>query len=567
MDNAVTQTVPTPLVPAAPGVAARWRALPARTQTLALLGLAALAVVLVALWAGARDGEWRVLFPNLSEKDGGQVIDRLTQLNVPYRFADGGAALLVPASRVHELRMKLAAAGLPSGGAGAAAGYELLDKNSFGQTQGQERMKMQRAIEGELTTTIQSLESVRSARVHLALPQMNGFFREQQKPSASVVLTLHNARTLDRNQIAGIVRVVSGSVPELSARAVSVVDSSGALLSAPGDDETAQGLDSQQLQYRREVEAGHLTRVLALLEPVVGRDNVRASVSADIDFSQVMQTAEAYRPNQGGDAVAAVREQRSEESTQPGANTTGGVPGATSNQPPTPATAPVNGAAQPLQGAPGAAAAAAARREAATRFEVDKTVTVTRNAAGSVRRLSAAVVVNHRTSVDPKGKSVSTPLSETEIGQLTALVQQGIGFDAQRGDVVKVINAPFRVETVPEAVEAPVWQQPWLMDLLRSAAAPGALALVALVIVFSLVRPAVTAVLAPPPPAPGSRIDEVVGGNPALPAPGGALPALAAPAQVASAQADRIEAARALARQNPAAMAQVVRGWVNGEPA
>ena len=187
---------------------------------------------------------------------------------------------------------------------------------------------MQRAIEGELTTTIQSLESVRSARVHLALPQMNGFFREQQKPSASVVLTLHNGRTLDRNQIAGIVRVVSGSVPELSARAVSVVDSSGALLSAPGDDETAQGLDSQQLQYRREVEAGHLTRVLALLEPVVGRDNVRASVSADIDFSQVMQTAEAYRPNQGGDAVAAVREQRSEESTQPGANTTGGVPGA-----------------------------------------------------------------------------------------------------------------------------------------------------------------------------------------------------------------------------------------------
>ncbi|HSM22363.1 MAG TPA: flagellar basal-body MS-ring/collar protein FliF, partial [Rubrivivax sp.] len=367
MDNAVTQTDPTPLVPASPGVAARWQALPARTQTFALLGLAALAVVLVALWSGAREGEWRVLFPNLSEKDGGQVIDRLTQLNVPYRFADGGAALLVPASRVHELRMKLAAAGLPSGGAGASAGYELLDKNSFGQTQGQERMKMQRAIEGELTTTIQSLESVRSARVHLALPQMNGFFREQQKPSASVVLTLHGGRTLDRSQIAGIVRVVSGSVPELSARAVSVVDSSGALLSAPGEDEGAQGLDSQQLQYRREVEAGHLTRVLALLEPVVGRDNVRASVSADIDFSQVMQTAEAYRPNQGGDARAAVREQRSEESTQPGGNATGGVPGATSNQPPTPATAPVEGAAQPLQGAPGATGSAgnAARREAA----------------------------------------------------------------------------------------------------------------------------------------------------------------------------------------------------------
>jgi flagellar M-ring protein FliF len=345
---------------------------------------------------------------------------------------------------------------------------------------------------------------------------------------------------------------------------VSVVDSTGALLSAPGDDEAAQGLDSQQLQYRREVEAGHLKRVLALLEPVVGRDNVRASVSAEIDFSQVMQTAEAYRPNQGGDARAAVREQRSEESTQPGGATAGGVPGATSNQPPTPATAPVNGPAQALQGAPGvAAAAAAARREAATRFEVDKTVTVTRNAAGSVRRLSAAVVVNHRSGVDPKGKATSTPLTDTELEQLTALVQQGIGFDAQRGDVVKVVNAPFRVETVPTADELPLWQQPWLVDLLRSAAAPGALALVALGIVFGLVRPAVTAVLAPPPPpAPGSRVDEVVGGNPALPAPGGALPALAAPQQ-----SERIEAARAMARQNPAAMAQVVSGWVNGDAA
>ncbi len=563
MDNAVTPTVPTPLVPAAPGVVARLQALPARTQLLALLGVAGLAVVLVALWAGAREADWRVLFPNLSERDGGQVIERLTQMNVPYRFAEGGGTLLVPAARVHELRMKLAAGGLPTGAGTGSAGYELLDKNNFGQTQGQERMKMQRAIEGELTTTIQSLDSVKAARVHLALPQQNGFFREQQKPSASVVLTLHPGRALDRGQIAGIVRVVSGSVPELAARAVSVVDSTGALLSASGDDDAAQGLDSQQLQYRREVEAGHLKRVLALLEPVVGRDNVRASVSAEIDFSQTMQTAEAYRPNQGADARMAVREQRSEESTQPGTAPVGGVPGATSNQPATPATAPINGPAQALQAAGGGAAAAAARREAATRFEVDKTVTVTRNAAGAVRRLSAAVVVNHRTGIDPKGKASSTPLTDGEIEQLTALVQQGIGFDAQRGDVVKVINAPFRVEAAAPADEPPLWQQPWLKDMLRSAAAPVALALVALVIVFSLIRPALRAVMAPPPaPAPGSRLDEVVGGDPALPGPAGRLPALAAPQQ-----ADRIEAARELARQNPAAMAQLVRGWVNGEAA
>ena len=463
MDNAVAQPKnanlaslsSTTLVPAPTGFVARVQALPVRMQAMAGLGVVGLLAVLALMLGGARTSDYRVLFPNLSDKDGGQVVERLTQMNVPYRFAEGGGTIMVPSGRVHELRMKLAAAGLPSSGPGGAgvggAGYELLDKNTFGQTQGQERMKIQRAIEGELTTTIQALDSVKAARVHLALPPQNGFFREQQKPSASVVLTLHAGRTLDRNQIAGIVRVVSGSVPELNAKAVSVVDSTGALLSGPNDDEAAAGLDSQQLQYRREVESSHLKRVLELLEPVVGRDNLRASVSAEIDFAQVMQTAEAYRPNQGSDQKPAVREQRSEESSQPGSTVATGVPGATANQPPTPATAPINGAAQALQGAGGGAGGNSTRKEAATRFEVDKTVTVTKNAVGGVKRLSAAVVVNHRSSTDAKGKPTSAPLSDKEIEQLTALVQQGIGFNAERGDVVKVVNAPFRVEAAPPA--------------------------------------------------------------------------------------------------------------------
>ena len=371
---------------------------------------------------------------------------------------------------------------------------------------------------------------------------------------------MHPGRTLERSQIAGIVRVVSGSVPELMARAVSVIDSTGSLLSGAGEDDSAQGLDSQQLQYRREVEAGHLKRVLALLEPVVGRDNIRASVTAEIDFSQVMQTAEAYRPNQGADAKTTVREQRSEETSQPGSATPGGVPGATSNQPPTPATAPITGAAQVLQPAQGGAAGGgSARREAATRFEVDKTVTVTKSATGSVRRLSAAVVVNHRGNTDAKGKTTHTPLAEKEIEQLTALVQQGIGFNAERGDVVRVINTPFRVEAAPVAEDTPLWKQPWLMELLRSAAAPAALAVVALVIVFSLVRPAVMVLLAPPQAAPrGSQLDEVVAGDVALPAPS---------VLAASRQHLRLEAVRAVAKQNPAAVAGIVRGWVSGDAA
>ena len=562
MDNAIAAPNPNAVsLPGATpqGLPGRFAALPGRTQLAAAAGVAGLLAVLVLMFGSARDADYRMLFPNLSDRDGGAVIERLTQMNVPYRFVDGGSTIMVPAGRVHELRMKLASAGLPSGGAGAAAGYELLDKNNFGQTQGQERMKIQRAIEGELTTTIQALESVKTARVHLALPNQNGFFREQQKPSASVVLTLHAGRTLDRNQIAGIVRVVAGSVPELNAKAVSVIDSTGALLSGPSDTEAASGLDSQQLQYRREVEAELQRRVLDLIAPVVGRDNVRASVAADIDFSQVMQTAEAYRPNQGADARPAIREQRSEESSQPGSATPSGVPGATSNQPPVPAQAPINGSAQTLQGAQGSAAGGAStRREAATRFEVDKTVTVTKGAVGNVRRLSAAVVVNNGTKVDGRGRTSTQPLSAKEIEQLVALVQQGIGFNAERGDAVKVINAPFRVEPAPAVEELPLWKQPWLLELLRSAAAPLALALVALVIVFKLVKPALVALLAPPPPPePGSQLNEVVQDNVFQPAP--ALP----PPQVAQ-QAARLEAARALAKQNPAAVASIVRGWVSG---
>ncbi len=554
MDAAVLPQV-TP-VPA--GLGARFAALPARQRMVAAFGVAGLVAVLVALVLAMRTGDYKVLFANVSEKDGGAIVERLTQLNVPYRFAEGSGTIMVPASQVYDLRLKLSAAGLPKG---SINGYELLDKSPFGQTQGQERINLQRALEGELTRTIQSLSSVQAARVHLALPNQNGFFREQQKPSASVVLTLHPGRTLERAQVAGIVHLVSSSVPELNAKSVSVIDGSGVLLSSPDGSGGAQGLDSQQLQYLRDVEASYTKRLMDLLEPVVGRDNLRASVTADVDFSQTELTSEEYKPNQG-EAPATVRASKIEESSQPGANTPAGVPGAQSNQPPVPATAPINGQAQQMQGAQGGGAAGnSTRREAETRYEVDKTVKVTRNATGVVRRLNAAVVVNHRTTVDAKGKSVTAPLPAEEIDKLTALVQQGIGFNKDRGDSVRVINAPFRVEATPGAEEGPLWTRPWLQDLLRAGAAPAALALVALVIVFSLVRPTLKAVLAPPPPpAPvGGTVDEVVDGATALPGADG-TPALEAPKAN-----EKLEAARKLARDNPVAVANIVRGWVSGE--
>lgn len=542
------------LAEAPTGFGGRLAALPAKTKVMAGVGIAALLAVLVALALSMKTGDYKVLFANVSEKDGGAIIERLTQMNVPYRFAEGSGTILVPASQVYDLRLKLSAAGLPKG---SINGYELLDKTPFGQTQGQERINLQRALEGELTRTIQSLQSVEAARVHLALPNQNGFFREQQKPSASVVLTLHPGRSLDRAQVAGIVHLVSSSVPELNAKAVSVIDGSGTLLSSQ-EGQQERGLDTQQLQYLRDVENDYVRRVVDLLEPVVGRDNLRATVTADIDFSQTEQTSEEFKPNQGENPQA-VRASKVEESTQPGPNTPTGVPGAQSNQPPVPATAPVNGASAPLQGAQGGANGNSSRREAETRYEVDKTVRVTRGATGTVRRLNAAVVVNHRTATDAKGKSSTNPLSQEELDKLTALVQQGIGFNKDRGDSVRVINAPFRAPAPQAADETPLWQQPWVQDLLRAGAAPFALAIVALAIIFTLIRPAVKAAIAPPPPPVGTQVDEVVDGDAALPGPD-AAPQLEAPRQN-----DKLEAARKLAKDNPAAVANIVRGWVNGE--
>lgn len=556
MDNTAVAPAAPMLVPAQPGFASRLATLPARSKMTLGVGIAALVAVLVVLSMGVRDSDYRALFTGLTEKDGGQVIEKLQQLNVPYKIGEGGGMIMVPADKVYELRMKLGAAGLPKGG---ETGYDALEKVSpFGRTQRLESMSLQRAREGELIRTITTLDSVAAARVHLGMPNQNGFFREQEKASASVVLTLHPGRTLDRAQIAGIVHLVSRSVPDLKASEVSVIDSSGALLNPQ---ETANGLDSVQLDYRRNIETAAVQRVLELLEPVVGRGNLRATVSADVDFSQVESTAEEYRPN-AGDAPATIRATRTEESSQPGSAVPAGVPGAQSNQPQATAAAPITGAAAPLQAAQTGAGGGAGRREAETRYEVDKTVRVTRGATGTVRRLNAAVVVNHRSVTDPKGKTSTEPLGQEEMDKLTALVQQGIGFDAQRGDKIQVINVPFHTEAPAPAAEVPLWEQPWAQDLLRSGATPAAMVLVALIALFGFVRPALKAAMAPPPPAPGSQLDAVVADEESLPEPEQVIAQLEAPATN-----DKLESARRLAKENPAAVANIMRSWVSPDAA
>jgi flagellar M-ring protein FliF len=557
MANAVTAQSPTPLVPQPLTFGQRMATLPLRAVLMLGAGTAALAAVAIALAVGGNKGDYKVLFSGLADKDGGAVIEQLHQMKVPYRHSDGGSAILVPADKVHDVRMKLGLLGLPKATIG---GYELLDAPKFGQTQAGENVTIKRATEGELMRTIGSLSAVQSARVLLALPQQNGFFREQQKPSASVVVTLHPGRSLDRAQLAGIVHLVSASVPELSPKAVSVVDGTGTLLTAQ-DGNNGQGLDAQQLQYVQQVESTMQRRVIELLEPVVGRENLRATVTAEIDFSETLQVSEEYKPNQG-DAPASVKSMQTLESTQPGGGTPSGVPGAQSNQPPVPASAPITGAKPALQVAQGGSTNGNSRREATTNFELDKTQRTVRAASGTVKRLSAAVVVNHSSKTDPKGKTTTTPLTDAEVEKLTALTQQGIGFNKERGDTVRVINAPFRTVPAPKLDEVPLWQQPWLQDLLRAAAVPAALAFTALLIVLTLIRPALRTLLAPPPMSgKGSQIDAVVDDPQALPEPPQAL-ALEAPKSEA-----HLESARQLAKQNPAAVANIVRTFINKDEA
>ena len=537
-----------------------------RAQMLRLgLGVVAfLAVVIVGVVMG-RQAEWRVLYANLADKDGGAVVAQLSQMNIPYQYAPGGGAILVPADRVYDVRLRLASLGLPKG---SVTGFELMDTNRFGMTQFQERLTFQRGLEGELTRSIQSLSSVQSARVHLALPNQNGFFREQQKPSASVLLGLQPGRTLDRAQLAGIIHLVSSSVPEMSPTAVAVLDDTGKLLSnAP--DGTGGAVDGQQLQYVQQLEQQYSRRILDILEPVVGPNNVRAQVTAEVDFSQTESTSESHKPNQGPE-VAAIRSQQVSEAgagAGPGSAPPSGVPGATTNQPPAPSTAPINGAAAPLSAAGASALAAGAKRESIINYEVDKTTRVVRGATGVIKRLSAAVVVNYLTNPEDKGKPVAKPLSDQQIEKMTALARESIGFSKDRGDSVNLMNAPFAVEK-SNLTELPFWRQPEVQDLAHSLAWPVGTLFLGALMLMGFVRPMLKAVGRERGPMPGAaqaggQFDAIVADDtarPQLPPPG-----RRGEPQPPTVHELRLTDARQLAKDNPMAVANIVKSWVNGE--
>ncbi|HEB0853663.1 flagellar M-ring protein FliF [Citrobacter werkmanii] len=454
---------------------------------LIVAGAAAVAIIVaMVLWAKAPD--YRTLFSNLSDQDGGAIVTQLTQMNVPYRFTEGSGAIEVPADKVHELRLRLAQQGLPKGG---AVGFELLDQEKFGISQFSEQVNYQRALEGELARTIETLGPVKRARVHLAMPKPSLFVREQKSPSASVTVNLEPGRALDEGQISAVTHLVSSAVAGLPPGNVTLVDQAGHLLTQSNT--SSRDLNDAQLKYASDVESRVQRRIESILSPIVGNGNVHAQVTAQLDFASKEQTEEQYSPN-GDESQAVLRSRQLNVSEQIGSGYPGGVPGALSNQPAPANTAPIATPPANQQNAQNAQTTQTAnnantsprntQRNETSNYEVDRTIRHTKMNVGDVQRLSVAVVVNYKTL--PDGKPL--PLTADQMKQIEDLTREAMGFSDKRGDTLNVVNSPFTA-TDETGGELPFWQQQSFIEQLIVAGRWLLVLLVAWILWRKAVRP------------------------------------------------------------------------------
>jgi len=533
--------------------------LPVLRQIGLMVGLAASIAVGVAIVLWSQTPNYQLLYGRLGEQDTAQVMDSLQKAGIDFKLDQTSGALLVPADRLHEARLKLAGEGLPKGM--GRFGFELIERQQgFGSSQLMESARYQRALEGELARTISTLAHVKGARVHLALPKQSAFVRNRQAPSASVVLNLYAGRSLDSEQIAGIVHLVASSVPALTPKQVSVIDQKGRLLNGREESEVL-GLTRGQFELTRQIESTYIKRIEDILAPLVGAGRVRAQVVADMDYTLTEETAEDFN-----DDKPALRSAQTSEEENTGGTAALGIPGALSNQPPAPAvTAPAAGDGTPADGQAAAAPANAKaaetprskRRQATQNYELDKTIRHVRKLPGKLRRLSVAVVVDHKQVTDAKGRTRSEPYSQEEIDRFTTLVKDAVGFDEGRGDRVSVVNASFSVPAAPEPLpDPPLWEQPWVWNLAKQL---GGVALV-LALVFGVLKPVL------------KRLAEKGEGEPAvtfagapqaqLP-PGEGVPGLP-PGTAAGPDPYEtgLASAKQLAAEDPKRVAQVIKGWV-----
>ena len=551
-----------------------------------LVGLAASVAIGFAVVLWSQQPDYRPLYGSLSGMDTKQVMETLAAADIPYNVEPNSGALLVKADDVSRARLKLAAAGVaPSDG---NVGFEILDKEQgLGTSQFMEATRYRRGLEGELARTVSSLNNVKAARVHLAIPKSSVFVRDERKPSASVLVELYPGRGLEPGQVMAIVNLVATSVPELDKSQVTVVDQKGNLLSdqLQNSELTVAG---KQFDYSRRMEGLLTQRVHNILQPVLGNDRYKAEVSADVDFSAVESTSEQFNPDQPAlRSEQSVNEQRSSSSGPQG------VPGALSNQPPGPASAPQTtgggaaGAAAAIQpgqplldangqqvmdpatGQPMLAPYPADKRQQSTKnFELDRSISHTRQQQGRLTRLSVAVVVDDQVKIDPaNGNTTTVPWSAEDLSRFTRLVQDAVGFDASRGDSVSVINVPFAADRGEAIAEIPFYSQPWFWDIVKQVLG----VLFILVLVFGVLRPVLNNITGNGKQSSGSDSDMELGGmmgldgelaNDRVSLGGPQSILLPSPSEGYDAQ---LNAIKSLVAEDPGRVAQVVKEWINAD--
>lgn len=441
-----------------------------------MIALSAMIAIMVGVFLWSRGPSLVPLYGNLATQDAAEVAQALQALGTEFQLDQGSGMILVPPGKVHELRMALASQGLP---ASNPLGFEMLQQEqSLGTSQFMETARYNHALEIELARSIAKLRSVERARVHLALPKQSVFVRNRVNPTASVLVHLFPGRTLESGQVASIVHLVSSSIPHMTPGDVTVVDQQGRLLSGQDKDGRLE-LNEKQFDYQRRVEQNYVARIEELLRPLVGTGRVRAEVNADVDFSARESTRESFGPEQGR-----VRSETLAETETRFTDPSGGVPGALTNQPPAGGTTqpPTNLSVEEMERL--AQLPGNVSRETLRNYELDRLLSHTKQATGVVSRLTVAVVLDDKVTVNEAGESERVPFAQEELTRIETLVKQAVGFNEARGDTVTVTNASF-VETEPQMAEIPLWQQPWLWDIAKQAL----IWLVLLILFLKFVRP------------------------------------------------------------------------------
>lgn len=426
-------------------------------------------VGLIAIWS-LREPSMTTLFPRLGDEDKAQVMQTLAAQGVQAKLDQSTGQVLVPRGDFYKAKMLLAQAGLPKA---SVSGYEMITQMPLGASRAVEQIKLKQAQENELARSIMEIRDVEGARVHLAVPERSAFVRDQTPPTASVFLKLSAGRSLSNGQVQSIAHLVSSSVPHLPVANVTIVDQFGGLLTAPQRDADL-GLTAQQLEHKMRLEKLLRERVVNLLTPVIGPGNFNTEVNADLDFTRTEQTREFYDPNNN-----AIRSQQ--ESLQESADAKArGIPGATSNQPP-------NAAALSATPQPSAQGEQKNRSSTSVRnFEISREVKSTRPALGEIKRLSVAVILRAASGVDEAGNKIEKQLGAPERERLTSLLQEAIGFDAQRGDKITLVSSNFADEQ--KFSERGWYDAPWLEDAIKQLV----ILLILAVVVLGALKPFLT---------------------------------------------------------------------------